>query len=92
MIKHHLQDYIPFMLATGSTQPSFSTVRIIEALLIAGLTAAGTGYITQAVMENELHHLSIAEEQNRAAIKDLDDTLSEHLQWELDRATMGTKP
>jgi len=86
-IKSHLSDYIPFMLAAGGPNPSFSVVRIIEALIIAGVTAFGAGYVTQAVMQNELKHLNIAQEENHNDIKAVEQTLAAHLQWELDKAT-----
>jgi len=92
MIKHHLQDYIPFMLAVGSDRPSFSTVRIIEALIIAGLTAVGAGYVTQAVMKNELKHLTVSQQENRDEIRNLAKSLESHLQWELDRASRNINP
>jgi len=68
-VKHHLQDYIPFMLATGAPSPTFSVLRIIEALIIAGVTAFGAGYVTQAVMQNELRHLNNAQKENHNDIK-----------------------
>jgi len=88
-IKSHLYNCIPFMLASGGPNPSFSMVRIIEALIIAAATAFGAGYVTQQVMQNELKHLNIAQQENHNDIKDVEKTLAAHLQWELDKASQG---
>jgi len=82
-IKSHITEYIPFMLAVGGPNPSFSAVRIIEALIIAiltaFLTAFGAGYVTQQIMQNELKHLSIGQERNEKHIDKLTDVLREHI-------------
>jgi len=78
-IKSHITEYIPFMLSGCGPNPSFSAVRIIEALIIAILTAFGAGYVTQQVMQNELKHLSIGQERNEKHIDKLTDVLREHI-------------
>jgi len=85
-IKSHLQDYIPFMLTASGSQPSFSVVRIIEALIIAVLTAFGAGYVTQQVMQNELKHISIDIQRNEKNIEKVDDRLREHLMKDYNKA------
>jgi len=85
-IKSHLADYIPFMLSTSGPQPSFSVVRIIEALIIAVLTAFGAGYVTQQVMQNELKHISIDIQRNEKHIEKIGDRLQEHLMKDYSRS------
>ena len=92
---HHLQNYIPFMLAAGSDAPAFSIVRILEALIIAcvtaGITAFGAGYVTQEVMKSELRHLDSAQVQNHNDIKEVRRDLHNHELWELNNATGKAK-
>lgn len=74
----------PFMLATNNLQNAgkVNTTRIIEALLIAGITAAASGYVSMSVMEEKMDFFQHAVEENQAAIKKNADNLTAHMQWE----------
>lgn len=53
---------LPFLLATSASKiPKFSSVRVIEAIIIsiiAGMiAAAASGYITGRILENNINHI-----------------------------------
>ena len=48
---------IPFILATGNDIPRMNWTRIIESLLIAGITAATSVYATIQVNKNDIKYL-----------------------------------
>lgn len=48
-------DKIPFMAlaVNGEERPKFSSVRIVEAVIIAIITACGSGYVTLQVLQSK---------------------------------------
>jgi hypothetical protein len=54
---------IPFMLAAGTVQPKFSLQRVLEALLIAVISAVGASYMT--VQKLEIKQEAIQDQFNK---------------------------
>lgn len=48
---------VPFMLSAGATQPKFSIQRVLEALIIAAITAMATSYLTVQRLEGRQSEL-----------------------------------
>ena len=87
----HITTLLPFFLSVGD-HPKLHLTRIVEALVIAAVTAGITMYGTQKVLEERIGHISNQVRQNHADIRDVNGALQEHLRWELDQlARYGEK-
>ena len=57
-VKHiEWANLIPFMLATGASQPRINLSRMIETLIIGGIAAGATVWSTQSVIQNEISNI-----------------------------------
>lgn len=57
-IKEFLYQSIPFLAMTAAGgKPKFNTVRIVESLIIAGVTAAAVGYMTLTVLDYRMEQI-----------------------------------
>ncbi len=87
----HAAAFLPFMLSVGE-HPKLHLTRIIEAIVIAAMTAGITMYGTQKVLEERIGHVANQVRQNQQDIRAVDSALQEHLRWELDQlARYGRK-
>lgn len=59
--------HLPFVLATG-TQIQMSGQRILEAVLIAGIAALGSGYVTSKQLETQFTEFKTAALEERKRV------------------------
>lgn len=67
-------NFLPFILATGN-KPVFLTKRIIEGLLIAVITAGGSGYVTLQIIQQNDRNQTVQINDLKNQIKYLDDKI-----------------
>jgi len=84
--KPELMGVLPFMLSLQNEGASRVNIqRIVEAVIIAGVTAGLTMYGTQQVIKVQIENLKAQVLENRADIKDLDSNLNQHVIDEMRR-------
>jgi hypothetical protein len=54
----HLPDSTPFIAASAAMSPRFSLQRILEAVIIGGISAAASLYVTVAVLDERVRNIN----------------------------------
>lgn len=84
--KFTILHWLPFVLFTqGSEGGKLNFQRILEGLLIAVVTALGSGYVSQQVMSNELGNIKMLTSENKNSIDRIDRALVDHMKWEYEQ-------
>lgn len=68
---HTTRNFIPFTLAEGQAQPKMNIQRIIEALLIAAITAGVAMYASMQVLDTRLQNMQNDVQRLEQSVKEM---------------------